>query len=145
MKCQNDTWQGLFDNVTYVTYQSFSFVSKTTTPISLNRKHRQKGVVRHFESKWYLIYTITFCFMVVYFFFMPHTWRNFERQFLVDFIYFPFLCPFHINTETKVITYLHIYHKKLSVRLQVHRNSHNSSFLTTVRHLHTRKQTSICL
>ena len=65
-------------------------------------------------------------------FFMPHPWHNFGRQFFVDFIYFPIFSPFHINTETKLITYLHISHKKLSVRLQLHKNSHNSSFLTTV-------------
>jgi len=29
-------------------------------------------------------------------------------------------------------THLHISHKKLSVRLQLHNNSHNSLFLTTV-------------
>ena len=55
-----------------------------------------------------------------------------EDSLFVDFIYFPIFSPFHINTETKLFTYLHISHKKLSVRLQLHINSHNSLFLTTV-------------
>ena len=66
-------------------------------------------------------------------FFCPHRDTILEESFLWILYIFLSSAPFLNIFLILKATHLHIFHKKLTVRLQLHNNSHNSLFLTTVR------------
>ena len=65
-------------------------------------------------------------------FFCPIRDTILEESFLWILYIFLSSAPFLNIFLILKATHLHIFHKKLTVRLQLHNNSHNSVFLTTV-------------